>query len=63
MTKHDIEKEKSSQTEEPPELRDRHRDLTSEATPEETVERLRSLPERARRLRELIDASREAYSR
>lgn len=37
--------------------------LISEQTPEETIARLRSLSERAGRLREKIDASRTTYSR
>ena len=37
--------------------------LTSEGTSEETLERLRTLPERVARLRKIIDASRETYSR
>jgi hypothetical protein len=63
MAKREIKKEKCSQTEAPSELDQRRRALTSEANPDETIKRLRTLTEPARRLRELIDASREAYTR
>jgi hypothetical protein len=37
--------------------------LTSEQTPEETIARLRTLPQRAARLKEILDARRATYSR
>jgi hypothetical protein len=63
MIKHEIENDKREQTAAPPDLLQRNRALTSETTPEQTIERLRALPQRAERLRELIDASTKAHSR
>lgn len=37
--------------------------ITLENSPEETIERMRSLPERAAQLREMLRARREANSR
>jgi hypothetical protein len=44
-------------------IRRKRHPVTREHSPEETIERMRSLPERAAKLKEVLRALREAHSR